>query len=349
MRRGRKLWIALLTVPILLIGGDTLYWRIAERNLDAGFAAWMAGLRAAGWTASAGRPVRGGWPLAATLTVPRVALAGGDPDIPGGLTWSTDRVVLRIALLHPRMLEIAANGRQRLGLGDGPEINYTADRLLVAVALRPGAPARSAEVTVSNLRAGMPSGGDPDAAVTVGSLRLHWSMRPAAASDEVALVFSLDAGEIGPPPGLARALGPRIASFALDGTLDGPMPDARGLARRATAWRDGGGTLDIHRLALTWGPLDLLASASLTLDDQLQPTGTGNARLVGYGETLDALAAHNVVSRSAATAAKAVLSLLAETPEDGGPPDVEVPLTLRYRTLSMRQVPLVRVTALDWR
>ncbi len=70
--------------------------------------------------------------------------------------------------------------------------------------------------------------------------------------------------------------------------------------------------------------------------------------MVGYAETLDALAAHGVISRSAAIAAKAVLTLLAHNPEDGSPPDVEVPLTLQYRTLSMRQVPLVRLPEVDW-
>jgi hypothetical protein len=70
--------------------------------------------------------------------------------------------------------------------------------------------------------------------------------------------------------------------------------------------------------------------------------------VVGYADTLDALATHGVISKSAATAAKAVLSLLANSPDDGSPPDVEVPLTLQYRTLSMRQIPLVRLPELDW-
>ena len=70
--------------------------------------------------------------------------------------------------------------------------------------------------------------------------------------------------------------------------------------------------------------------------------------IVGYAETLDTLAAHSLISRSAATAAKAVLSLLANAPDDGLRPDVEVPLTLQYRTLSMRQVPLLRLPELDW-
>jgi hypothetical protein len=92
----------------------------------------------------------------------------------------------------------------------------------------------------------------------------------------------------------------------------------------------------------------LTASATLALDEQLQPMGAASAHLIGYAETLDALAVRGAISKSAATAAKAVLSLLAHTPEDGGPPDVEVPLTLQYRTLSMRQVPLLRLPELDW-
>jgi len=70
---------------------------------------------------------------------------------------------------------------------------------------------------------------------------------------------------------------------------------------------------------------------------------------VGYAETLDALAAHGAISRSAATVAKAVLSLMANSPDDGSPPEVDdVPLKLEFRTLSMRQVPLVRLPELDW-
>ena len=42
------------------------------------------------------------------------------------------------------------------------------------------------------------------------------------------------------------------------------------------------------------------------------------------------------------------LSLLANAPDDGSPSAVEVPLSLQYRTLSMRQVPLVRLPELDW-
>jgi hypothetical protein len=348
MRRRRRLWIILLATPLLLAAADTLYWYLAERNLEDGFADWLAGRRAAGWTATVGRPVRGGWPLAATLTVPAVFLRGGAPDIPGDLTWSTDRLVMRVALLRPGLLEVASGGMQRLRLGEGPEIPYTADRLQVALPLQTGAQPHSADLAARDLRAGMPAGGDATVGLTVGSLRLHLESRPAAQAGEPALDFSLAAEAVGPPAFIARSLGPRIASLTLKGMLDGPVPRTHALAERAAAWRDGGGTLEIERLAVNWGPLDLTASATLALDEQLQPMGTGSAKVIGYVETLDALAAHGAISKSAAIAAKAVLSLLAHSPEDGSPPDVEVPLTLQYRTLSMRQVPLVRLPELDW-
>ena len=69
---------------------------------------------------------------------------------------------------------------------------------------------------------------------------------------------------------------------------------------------------------------------------------------MGYAETLDRLAAGGKLTKSAATAAKAVLSLMAGTAQGDEPASVDVPLTLQYRTLSMRQVPLVRLPELDW-
>lgn len=344
MRRGRKLWIILLATPFMLLAADTLYWWIAIRNLEHGFADWEAQTRAAGWSEQHGTPMRGGWPLAATLIVPTMSLARGGPDSPGRQAWNADRLVLRVALALPGRLEIEAAGRQRLRLAGTAEVPVSADRLRLVLPLGAGPWPGFADVTADNLHAETPVGGDAG----VKSLRLHLDFRPEAQSGEPAVAFSLQAETISPPSGIARPLGPRIANLEMNGALNGPVPVGRTLAEQAAAWRDGGGSLEIRHLAVVWGPLDLTATATLALDDQLQPMGAGSARLVGYAETLDALAAHAAISRSAATATKAVLSLMAHNPEDGSPPDVEVPLTLQYRTLSMRQVPLVRLPELDW-
>jgi hypothetical protein len=343
MRHRRRLWIILLATPFLLLAAGTLYWRIAVRNLENGFADWEAQQRAAGWAVQHRPPVRGGWPLAATLTVPALSLAGGNSMVPGGLAWSSDRLVLRVALSRPALLDIAAEGGQRLRLAGYPEVPFSAAQLRLVQPLRVSPWPKFADLMVDDLRADTPIG---DASVQ--SLRLHLDFNAGAQSGEPAVTFSLKAETIGLPPGMVRLLGPRIASLEADGALNGPAPAGRTPAERAVEWRDGGGSLEVRHLGLVWGPLDLTAGATLALDDQLQPMGAGSARLVGYAETLDALTAHAAISRSAATATKAVLSLMAHNPEDGSPPDVEVPLTLQYRTLSMRQVPLVRLPEVDW-
>jgi hypothetical protein len=136
--------------------------------------------------------------------------------------------------------------------------------------------------------------------------------------------------------------------LSVEGSLNGRLPETDDMRRWAEAWRDGGGSLEIRHLTMGWGPLGLTSSATLALDDQLQPMGSGNGRFIGYAETLDKMAAAGMLTKSAATAAKAVLSLMAGTSDTDQPSAVDVPLTLQYRTLSMRQVPLVRLPEVDW-
>jgi hypothetical protein len=346
----RRLWLVAVTLLLLSIGAHAVYWRWTERRLAEGTAAWFAERRAAGWTARAGTAAASGWPLAATLTLPNVSLEGGEPDIPGGVAWAAERAILRISLLNPRMLSIDAEGMQSLRIGHVPAVPYTADRLQATLPLGPAPVPHSAEVLATNIRAGMPPTKDKDAArgLTIGLLRAHLEWRFAAPQGEPALGFAVACESVGLPPGVRWPLGSRVSSVSVEGALDGPVPRNPGLAQRASGWRDGGGTLAIDRLALGWGPLGLSASATMALDEQLQPMGTANARLVGYAEALDVLAANGVITRRAGAAAQAVLALIARSEEEGGPAEVEVPLTLQDRTLSMRQIPLLRMPMLVW-
>ncbi|MBS0642377.1 MAG: DUF2125 domain-containing protein, partial [Proteobacteria bacterium] len=184
--------------------------------------------------------------------------------------------------------------------------------------------------------------------MTAGLVSADFDIATTQAPVRPPVQFSFSSEAIGLPGTLRWALGPNISSLALDGKLNGPLPPVQDVRRWAEAWRDGGGSLEISHLAAGWGPLGMSGGATLALDEQLQPMGSGNAKLVGFAEALDRLAAAGVLTKSAATAAKAVLSLLAGSAAGDDPPTVEVPLTLQYRTLSMRQVPLVRLPELDW-
>jgi hypothetical protein len=243
------------------------------------------------------------------------------------------------------VLLIDAEGVQHLRVANAPDITYTADRLQARVPLQANPSAQPLGLHSDDLHASVPGAGN---ALTLDRLDVDAVVNPTAPKGQAAVSMSVDAGGIGLPSRLNWPLGPRIASVVLDAALNGPLTRAVGLTARATAWRDGGGSLLVQHLQTQWGMLRLTAMATLALDPQLQPAGNGTAQVTGYAETLDVLARDGLMSRSAATTAKAVLSLLAVTPVDGGPAEVEVPLSLQYRTLSMHQMPLVRLPELDW-
>jgi hypothetical protein len=349
-RLASKLGIGLAVLLAIAVGAHTLAWRWATRQLETEFALAMAQRRAFGWTVRHDAPVRSGWPLAAQLRVPGLALAYDGPDLPGGLSWSTERLLLTLSPLHPRTLRLRADGQQSLRLAGSPDIPFTADRCVLSLTLEPGVPPREFQLDVENLRAGIPVAAGGSAALEVAHLSGHAETRPAAAQGEPVFSFTADADSIflPQPAGTAWALGRGIASLSVEGALNGPWPRVTPLVQRIATWRDGGGSLEIRRIAGIWGPLDLGASATLALDEHMQPMGAASARVTGQAETLDALAGAQVITPGVAKTAKVLLALMAHPPEGGGRPMVEVPLTLQQRSLNMGRIPLARLPEMIW-
>jgi hypothetical protein len=345
----RRLWLLVIAIPMLLLIGDVAYWRYAVRQLQTGLHTWLAERRVAGWTTTMGETSSGGWPYAAILTISGLTLQGGNPDIPGDLRWSSGRIDLRLDLWRPTTLDVAFHGTQHLQFGGSADIPWAAEQLQATLPLRFGEPPRAIDIVSHNLRTELPSDAGTSTDLALGLVQIHGELAPTANHDNAAVQFSISAEAIGLPRTVEWPLGATLSSFTLDGTLNGRLPSlGRGLTPAVSEWRDGGGALDVRHLTLGWGPLGLTASATLALDDQLQPMGSGTGHIVGYAASLNALANGGVLSHSAATAATAVLSLLAGAPDANGASEVDVPLTLQYRTLSMRQIPLIRLPELDW-
>lgn len=331
MRRGVR-YVLPSALLVALIAGHTALWFAATDHLRVGFDAWLAQSRRAGWQVEAGPRQRGGWPLAATLVIPGLTVSGGAPHVPGRATWHADSVVLTLSAQHPSLLGVDIAGTQSLQVEPGPVQTFSAEKMHLDVPfiVAPGAPVASLEVR--NLH-----GED----LTVGLLTGQVAVGPTPS-----LVTSAEAIEL--PSRQEWALGRHISSLAIDATLHGGLPPPGSVTASATAWRDGGGSVDITHLALGWGPLGLSAAGQLALDEQLQPTGTADLHVVGYAKSLSVLAAQHVITSDAALAATAVMTLLAHVPQDGGAPEVEVPLTLRGGKLLMGNTPLVKVPRLVW-
>jgi hypothetical protein len=342
----RRYRVVAIAIPLLLVGVDVAYWWIAAERLRTGYQNWLAQRTAEGWSVDSGPASVGGWPRAASIAVPTLTLRHAGPTIPGDLEVAAQGVSLAVALFNPTRLSISTTGPTRLRGANLPELVLTGDEVSVSLPLLTGG-SRSIDLHARGLRV------EPATRVwqaTVGLLDSQATMTDEANTDQsqAAVTLSVSAEAIALPATVKWPLGSNISSLSLDGVLNGPFPQTRNITAWSEAWRDGGGSLAISRLTLGWGPLGLTSSATLALDEQLQPMGSGNGRIVGYAATLDRLAAGGMLTKSAATAAKAVLSLMAGTTDADEPSAVDVPLTLQYRTLSMRQVPLVRLPELDW-
>jgi hypothetical protein len=346
----RTYWAIGIAIPVLLVAGEAVYWRMAAESLRTGYQAWLSEQAAHGWDVGSGPVSVGGWPRAAALTLPNLTLRHAGPTVPGDLNVASAGVTLSVSLFNPAVLRLALTGPVHVRAGGLPDVIVTGDDKWVSVPLRQAGPL-SVNVYASGLRLEAATGAWH---ATVGLLNAGLEIADEGPADSPgdqshpAATFSLSAEAIALPAGTKWPLGPNISSLSMNGTLNGKLPDTRNITDWAEAWRDGGGSLEITHMAMGWGPLGLTSSATLALDDQLQPMGSGNGRIVGYADTLDKLAAAGMLTKSAATAAKAVLSLMAGTSDTDTPSSVDVPLTLQYRTLSIRQIPLVRLPEVDW-
>ena len=361
-RKGQRVGLAILLAALALGAAHTALWRITAQQMEAGFAGWVQLRRSQGWRVEHGPLARGGWPFAVTQTARAVMIEGGGATLPGGMTLTAERMVMRVALPRIDRLRVDFPAAQRLRIAD-QDWGFVADRLSILVPLAADTLPREAELEAEALRIGSPRAapfGAPGVApvgaaldtLDVSRLRVTLETSSTATEGEAALRFVLATEGIRLPQALsgraAAGLGRNIAALQADLIVTGPVPSGRVPMQRAEAWRDNGGTLELRSLSLNWGPINASAAATLALDEALQPMGAGTLRIAGAALALEALAEAGIVGRRAANTARAMLPLLTRPSANGGPPDIAVPLTVEDRTLAVARIPVLRFEAWAW-
>ncbi len=343
----RQFGYGLIAIVVLLVAADVAYWNWAANQMRDGIRAWIADRTAEGWRIQTGPMTIGGWPNTVAARLPDVVMMRDPEHNPGAfpvpVRFASGAVSVLVSLFQPTTLTLSLQGEQRIGMAGAPPLLLAGDALDIRLPLTGPA---AHEITFSGRDVRVQTAAKTWMA-GIGTIDGRASLADTE-TGAAAIDFTCSANTIDLPAGFKYPLGPSITDLSVGGTLNGPFPPGGALAASASAWRDGGGSLEVKEGALNWGPLHLTSTATLALDDQLQPMGSGSAKVNGYQDTLDRLAASGVLTKSAATVAKAMLSLLAGTGTGDSPSEIEVPLTLQYRTLSMRQVPLVRLPELDW-
>jgi hypothetical protein len=336
---ARRFLIGLLAVIVAVGLASFLVWRWAEGRMAQAFADWQRQMATQGWTVGAGSISRGGWPFSANLIVSDYAMTGGALLIPGGAAYTAGRIVIRLDVRQPGAVQVLASGPQSLRLSGTPALPFFADRLTVTIPVTTDRPPTNAGLDASDVRFGGLAGG-----LTIGLLQAQADWSGTKPTD-----LRVSAEAITLPPNIPAPLGPHIASATAEGSFSGSIPaDAASPAQSAAGWRDSGGTVELRRIAVGWGPLGVSGNATVKLDANLQPDVTASLRLVGVEQTVAALAQAHVISARAALAARAVAGLMVDAPEDKGAAGVRVPVTLRDGTVSLGLIPLMTVPNLNW-
>jgi uncharacterized protein DUF2125 len=312
------------------------YWLWAAGQVRTAIAQWAEAQRAAGYDIAYAGPEIGGFPirLAVRLDAPRIAA-------PEGWRWSGGAIAGEAAFWQPLLLRLALPLEQELaGVWRGTErtLRMQAARADATIRFDARGQAVAATLEATDISVQDAGGGR----LRIARLR-HRANRPPPMTDGVSHLLlrgeieALTLAETPPAPFPAT-----IDRLAYDADLIGTIPPGEPAAALA-AWRDGGGALNVVDLVFVWGPLDVRADGTLTLDTLLRPHGTFSARIAGLPEMLDAAVAQGMVQPGAAAGLRLAVLTLADGRDASGRPVVRLPVTLRDGRVFLGPVPLARL------
>ena len=350
----RRLLIALVIV-LAVSATVVVSWHYASEAFRDGIENWAAARRADGIQASYASLVMRGFPIRLQATLRDPVLSRPVPGS-GGATgrnlvweWRGSEISIGIQPWNPGRLDLQFPGTNQITVpfGDrGHTVFAAAGRATAALDLdRTGMPA-SADFDVSDLDL---LSEDGEESVTVAGLELSAVTHTFDTPTHQNATFDLSVAGRGLdlPKQWNSPLGSFVSVVECQASLMGAIPPGPP-EEAAKTWRDEGGTIEVHRLHLEWGPLVIEAGGTLALDANLQPIGALSAIVRGFSETIDALVAGGMVQPNDGGTAKQVLGLLAKTPKHGGPPEITVPMTLQNGCIYVGPVALARISPISW-
>lgn len=345
MKRWMSITAAVATVALF---AWTLAWTMAARHVVARFTGWTKAQQDAGVAVGYESFDVKGWPFGWRAVVEKPSLKGAGA---AGWAWSGERVV---ASVDPRDLSRVAirlpgEHRVRFGAGDlDTQLAMRAAKPEGALAFDAAGRVTRLDLDLEALELRIDAMAEPlQVRALVATLAPHRPDNPTHMTDTLDLRFRADGVRLPAPVTPLAALGRDIASAELDARVKGRIAGSR-LAEALAIWRDDGGTLDVAKAAIAWGPLRLAGDGTLALDAQNRPIGAATARIAGFVETIDALAGAGAIPPTTGALMKIALTVLArENPQDANRPTVTVPITAQDGTLSVQRFRLFAIAPLD--
>jgi hypothetical protein len=179
-----------------------------------------------------------------------------------------------------------------------------------------------------------------------GTVSLTAPAAPPKSDTDPLLQFSAAVNDLKLPEGTMLLTADPLAELSLAGSVKGPMPMAP--VRQALAsWRDAGGTVDVASFALAQATLSLSGSATVALDETLQPVVAANLKARGLSPTIDLLVSQHRLYPEDALKMKLFVKG-AERDAPGGYKEVATGLTIQGGYLSWGPFKLAQVPPIQW-
>ena len=317
MKRALLVAAGVVGVIVIAVAGYTGYWFIAAGEIGDRIDDWAEKQRAEGLEIESEGTYVSGFPLRfeVTLREPRIH------DTRNGWRWATDSL------------------RAEASAWDFSEVTVYPDRRNSVQVLVEGGEWRAIDAEIAGGRLTVSLDGDrrfqevaldlqgvevtgvwPERVAQIGSLQANGVAIDDDGSGEQVLKTSIAVRDAVLPSDLAEGLGESLDFLDIDASVVGSIPSERGTNEAITAWRDAGGTLELNDFRVRWGPLGIESAGTIALDGAMRPIAALTADIIGYGDVIDALIMSNMIPLGDAFIAKVAFNMLAEKPEDGGPP-----------------------------
>lgn len=313
----------ILVVAALLWAG---WWFLGARMLEHQLEAWLDARRAEGWVADAASIDVAGFPATFETRFDDVDLA--DPAT--GLAWAAPGLSFAAPAWKPTDVTVTLPAEHVVAT-PLEKISIGSDRAEARLALVPGPSLAFTEATADVRQALLDSTLGWKAAI--GSATLSASRREGDLYDFVAAITPVEIVTTG----RAARLGlPQILhELSLDATVGFDRPwDRRAIEDRRPQPR----SLDLRRLKLRWGEMELEAAGDLDIDAEGMANGEIQVRAVNWRELLAIAVASGRLPAKVAGTLERGLEFLAAA---GGNPDtLELPLGFRDGLLTLGPIPL---------
>ena len=338
------------TIVLAYVAG----WFIVANILKSGIADWVIDRRTDGWTVRHGAITMGGFPFSWRASIEKPHLAQTKQD--RNYHWSGPAIALNWKPWNPHTVQYATSGVHKFRLDPDTGTSLPETTLEMAsgqghLIFGPRGRLNQLAILLDDARLSL---------ANAQSLRFNRfqavidnnppanGVKPTQPHLKPSFRLNSDIFGLTLPEGQRLPLGRTIGRIALGGTIMGRIPPGRP-SDTLSVWQKEGGTVEISRLDFGWGPLKVQATGTMALDSALQPVGALTGKVTGYGETLEALATAKLIKSGIALIGKFALGALARTPNSGGRPEIEVPVTLQKSWLYVGPIKLLQLPAFRWR